>query len=181
MTILMMSFATYDDMKYLKQNDKDVRDLRFTGWDGSEYTGTISDSGCGLVCCVNLFKILTNYELDITEVIALYNSLHPKQKEYGMSTSFIKEFCAAYDFKCIKIQDVNKNTIQKYFDDDYIFCCLFSSGFFTSEKHYVLITGYDKEKFYIENPSGRGISYKNKYIKHDDVNKIISAYAIKIK
>lgn len=143
--IVLFSFATEDDSMFVKQRDKNIKDIPFAN-------STIGDSGCGVCCLANAYYLSTGETIEVQEIVDIYQKRYPDQRVKGTDPRFISYFCGVYnlEYKTAKLQDVPQLVI-----DGWAVIVELPKGTKWNEdsKHYILLTGFDGNEFYVADPS----------------------------
>lgn len=130
----------------------------FLQWDprwGYESYGEscIGLAGCGPTCLSMVLFYLTEDETITPDKIARYSMENGYYvKGTGTAWTLMKDVPTLYNIKVTEISSSEQN-IRTELDKGNIIICAMGRGFFTTSGHYIVIYGYDKDGFMVNDPN----------------------------
>lgn len=130
----------------------------FLQWDprwGYESYGEscIGLAGCGPTCLSMVLFYLTEDETITPDMIARYSMENGYYvKGTGTSWTLMRDIPTLYNIKVTEISSSEQN-IRTELDHGNLIICAMGRGFFTTSGHYIVIYGYDKDGFMVNDPN----------------------------
>ncbi len=130
----------------------------FLQWDprwGYEPYGEscIGLAGCGPTCLSMVLFYLTGDETITPDKIARYSMENGYYvKGTGTAWTLMKDVPVLYNIKATEISSSEQN-IRTELDKGNIIICAMGRGYFTTSGHYIVIYGYDKDGFMVNDPN----------------------------
>lgn len=130
----------------------------FLQWDprwGYEPYGEscIGLAGCGPTCLSMVLFYLTGDETITPDKIARYSMENGYYvKGTGTAWTLMKDVPVLYNIKATEISSSEQN-IRTELDHGNLIICAMGRGFFTTSGHYIVIYGYDKDGFMVNDPN----------------------------
>lgn len=130
----------------------------FLQWDprwGYESYGEscIGLAGCGPTCLSMVLFYLTEDETITPDKIARYSMENGYYvKGTGTAWTLMRDVPTLYNIKVTEISSSEQN-IRTELDHGNIIICAMGRGFFTTSGHYIVIYGYDKDGFMVNDPN----------------------------
>ena len=130
----------------------------FLQWDprwGYESYGEscIGLAGCGPTCLSMVLFYLTGDETITPDKIARYSMENGYYvKGTGTAWTLMKDVPTLYNIKATEISSSEQN-IRTELDHGNLIICAMGRGFFTTSGHYIVIYGYDKDGFMVNDPN----------------------------
>ncbi len=152
------------DAKLTKSEKKEDYPL-FIQWDkrwgyASYGTSSIGISGCGLTCLSMVIYGLTENELATPDKVARYSE---EQGYYiegtGTSWELMTDGAAAFGVTGSELS-LDESSMKQALDAGHPIICAMRAGDFTAAGHFIMIYGYDKKGFIINDPNSRTRSEK---------------------
>ncbi len=152
------------DAKLTKSEKKEDYPL-FIQWDkrwgyASYGTSSIGISGCGPTCLSMVIYGLTENELATPDKVARYSE---EQGYYiegtGTSWELMTDGAAAFGVTGSELS-LDESSMKQALDAGHPIICAMRAGDFTAAGHFIMIYGYDKKGFIINDPNSRTRSEK---------------------
>ena len=152
------------DAKLTKSEKKEDYPL-FIQWDkrwgyASYGTSSIGISGCGPTCLSMVIYGLTENELATPDKVARYSE---EQGYYiegtGTSWELMTDGAAAFGVTGSELS-LDESSMKQALDEGHPIICAMRAGDFTAAGHFIMIYGYDKKGFIINDPNSRTRSEK---------------------
>ncbi len=152
------------DAKLTKKEKKEDFPL-FIQWDKrwgyhSYGTSSIGISGCGPTCLSMVIYGLTNNELATPDKVARYSQ---EQGYYiegtGTSWDLMTEGASSFGVTGTELL-LEENAMKRELDAGHPIICAMREGDFTAAGHFIMIRGYDKKGFIVNDPNSRARSEK---------------------
>ena len=152
------------DAKLTKSEKKEDYPL-FIQWDkrwgyASYGTSSIGISGCGPTCVAMVIYGLTENELATPDKVARYSE---EQGYYiegtGTSWELMTDGAAAFGVTGSELS-LDESSMKQALDAGHPIICAMRAGDFTAAGHFIMIYGYDKKGFIINDPNSRTRSEK---------------------
>lgn len=152
------------DAKLTKSEKKEDYPL-FIQWDkrwgyASYGTSSIGISGCGPTCLTMVIYGLTENELATPDKVARYSE---EQGYYiegtGTSWELMTDGAAAFGVTGSELS-LDESSMKQALDAGHPIICAMRAGDFTAAGHFIMIYGYDKKGFIINDPNSRTRSEK---------------------
>lgn len=130
----------------------------FLQWDprwGYESYGEscIGLAGCGPTCLSMVLFYLTGDETLTPDEIAEYSMENGYYaKGAGTAWTLMKDMPRLYDIKVTEVSSSEQN-VKAALDNGSIIICAMGRGYFTTSGHYIVIYGYDKDGFMVNDPN----------------------------
>lgn len=152
------------DAKLTKSEKKEDYPL-FIQWDkrwgyASYGTSSIGISGCGPTCLSMVIYGLTENELATPDKVARYSE---EQGYYiegtGTSWELMTDGAAAFGVTGSELS-LDESSMKQALDAGHPIICAMRAGDFTAAGHFIMIYGYDKKGFIVNDPNSRTRSEK---------------------
>ncbi len=152
------------DAKLTKSEKKEDYPL-FIQWDkrwgyASYGTSSIGISGCGPTCLSMVIYGLTENELATPDKVARYSE---EQGYYiegtGTSWELMTDGAAAFGVTGSELS-LDESSMKQALDSGHPIICAMRAGDFTAAGHFIMIYGYDKKGFIVNDPNSRTRSEK---------------------
>lgn len=153
------------DAKLTKSEKKEDYPL-FIQWDkrwgyASYGTSSIGISGCGPTCLSMVIYGLTENELATPDKVARYSE---EQGYYiegtGTSWELMTDGAAAFGVTGSELS-LDESSMKQALDAGHPIICAMRAGDFTAAGHFIMIYGYDKKGFIVNDPNSRTRSEKH--------------------
>ncbi len=144
-------------------------------WGYEEYgkESIIGLSGCGPACMSMMLFYLTGDKELTPDVIAKYSEENGYYVEgTGTAWSLMEEMPGRYGIRVSKPK-VLKTDMQSVLDQGGVIICAMGKGDFTAAGHFIVIYGYDREGFFINDPNC--VSRSRKKWTYDEIARQIKA------
>ena len=152
------------DAKLTKSEKKEDYPL-FIQWDkrwgyASYGTSSIGISGCGPTCLSMVIYGLTENELATPDKVARYSEEQGYYVEgTGTSWELMTDGAAAFGVTGSELS-LDESSMKQALDAGHPIICAMRAGDFTAAGHFIMIYGYDKKGFIINDPNSRTRSEK---------------------
>ena len=152
------------DAKLTKSEKKEDYPL-FIQWDkrwgyASYGTSSIGISGCGPTCLSMVIYGLTENELATPDKVARYSEEQGYDIEgTGTSWELMTDGAAAFGVTGSELS-LDESSMKQVLDAGHPIICAMRAGDFTAAGHFIMIYGYDKKGFIINDPNSRTRSEK---------------------
>lgn len=130
-------------------------------WGYVPYGGlNIGVSGCGPTCLSMAIFALTRDETATPDALAAYSMNNGYYTEgVGTAWSFMTEAVSNYGVRATEL-GLDQDSMKYYLDRGYPIICAMRAGDFTNSGHFIMICGYDKDGFIVNDPNSRERSGK---------------------
>ena len=142
----------------ITESEKEQEFPLFLQWDprwGYESYGEscIGLAGCGPTCLSMVLFYLTGDETLTPDMIAEYSMENGYYVQgSGTAWTLMQDMPKLYDIKVTEVSSSERN-IKAVLDSGSIVICAMGRGYFTTSGHYIVIYGYDKDGFIVNDPN----------------------------
>lgn len=142
----------------ITESEKEQELPLFLQWDsrwGYETYGEscIGLAGCGPTCLSMVLFYLTRDETLTPDKIADYSMQNGYYAQgAGTAWTLMENMPKLYDIKVTEVSSSERN-IKAALDNGSIIICAMGRGYFTTSGHYIVIYGYDKDGFIVNDPN----------------------------
>lgn len=130
-------------------------------WGYVPYGGlNIGVSGCGPTCLSMVIFALTRNEAATPDALAAYSMNNGYYTEgVGTAWSFMTDAVSSYGVRATEL-GLDEEGMKYYLDHGWPIICAMRPGDFTISGHFIMIYGYDKDGFMVNDPNSRERSSK---------------------